>query len=114
MSSKSTLPPVTNPSRVFRIIACPNNEFQSTTNVHVHTLCISPVFKGYIEEPDTTPPAVKRNGEGSLTLNNEKEVVEVVLEYLNQTHSGNDFKLRSSDHDVVFLVKLYKLALSLG
>jgi hypothetical protein len=100
-------------ARPWTVIACadPNNQPQFIVPHHI--LCISPVLKGYIEEPDTTPPGLQRNGAGTLTLNNEGEVVNAMLDYLKQAHS-DVITLQWSDRDVAFFVRLYKLALSLG
>lgn len=89
-----------------KVIACadPNNVYQATVACEI--LSISPVLKGYIEEPDTTPSGVKRNGTGTLTLNNEAEEVKVMLEYLKQAHVDGRFKLEPSNGDAVFLVRL--------
>jgi hypothetical protein len=101
-------------SRPLKVIACadPNNEHRFIVPRHI--LCISPILKGYIEEPDTAPPGVQRNGAGTLTLNSEGEVVNAMLEYLRQAHGDSKFTLQSSGRGAVFFVRLYKLALSCG
>jgi hypothetical protein len=47
-------------------------------------------------------------------LNNEGNLVDVVLEYMKEAYNDKKFTFRSSDRGVVFFVRLYKLALSLG
>ena len=100
-------------ARPWIVIACADPNDQRRFTVPRHILCISPVLKGYIEEPDTTPPGLQRNGAGTLTLNNEGEVVKAMLDYLKQAHS-DELNLQPSDRDGAFFVRLYKLALSLG
>jgi hypothetical protein len=101
-------------AKTLKVIACgdPANERQFIIPQEV--LCISSILKDYVENPDTTPPGLKRKGKGTLTLNNEGDVVEVLLEYLTQAHDNEKFAFRSSDRGVVFSVRLYKLALSLA
>jgi len=96
------------------VVACADPTNERRFLVARHILCISPVLKGYIEKPDTPTTGLKRNGDGTLSLNNEGDVVEVMLRCLRQAHGDNKFSIRPSDGGVVFLVKLYKLALSLG
>jgi hypothetical protein len=114
--STPTHHPCANPqflARPWHVIACADPNDQRKFTVPRHILCISPILKGYIEEPDTTPAGVQRNGAGTLSLNNEGEVVKAMLDYLKQAH-GDERTLQSSDRDVAFFVRLYKLALSLG
>lgn len=102
-------------SRSETVIACgdPNNECQFV-DVSRQILCLSPILKGYIEQPDTRPPGVDRYKDGSIALNNEGEIVKAMLKYLERTHNDQTFTLQSHNLSVVLLVRLYKLALSLG
>jgi hypothetical protein len=104
---------LTNFARPWRVVACgdPNDERHFTVPRHI--LCISPVLKGYFEEPDTTPPGLQRYGAGTLALNNEGDVVKAMLDFLKKARSG-DLTLQSSNRGAAFFVRLYKLALSLG
>jgi len=70
------------------------------------------VLKDYLDDPDTMPPAVRRNGPRSLSLNNEGDVVHAMLAYLRRPYSKEDFQ--AADRGVEFSVQVYKLALSLG
>jgi hypothetical protein len=100
-------------ARPWRVIACADPNDQRQFTVPRHILCISPVLKGYIEEPDTTPSRMQRYGARSFAINIEGEVVKAMLDYLKQAH-GDKLTLQSSDRDITFFVRLYKLALSLG
>lgn len=75
-------------------------------------LCVSPVLKGWIEEPDARPDFVT---EGRISLNGcDAEVVDMVISYLKQNHSCKKFEFPSTDLKAMFFVDVYKLAGSLG
>lgn len=77
-------------------------------------LCVSPIFQGWIEDPDTRPEKIIQE-DGILRLDCEAEVVNMVISYLQREHDRrNSFEFRLAGHDAVFFVKVYKMALSLG
>jgi hypothetical protein len=78
-------------------------------------LCISTVLRGYIEKPEEQSDGVRRNGEGTISLNNEADIVGALLEYLKHEYVGNEFTGWTGDErGPTFTIRLYKLALSLG
>ncbi|KAF2667099.1 hypothetical protein BT63DRAFT_442101 [Microthyrium microscopicum] len=98
------------------VFACPwaNPESRTLFTVPQNVLNISPVLEGYLENPDTIPEGLTRNGPGTLTLNSEGDIVEVVIDYLKHAYDDSAFVLLSEKHDAVFFIRLYKLALSLA
>lgn len=101
-----------------QVIACVDSIKEHQEFVPRRILSISSVLEGFIryidKDPQRIPPGIRRYGPGTLTLNNERDVVKTTLEYLRHAHNGREFTVQPSDRGVVFLVRLYKLALSLG
>lgn len=72
------------------------------------------MLKDYVELPDTVPPEVRRNGEGTLTFNADAVAMRVVVEHLKEKLGAYDFVLQRSEREAVFYLRLYKIALCLG
>ena len=78
-------------------------------------LCLSPVLKEYINQPETIPRHVARHGAGTLTFNASPQAMQAVVEHLTQEHGGQKFvppPAAGTDH--VFHLQLHKMALCLG
>jgi hypothetical protein len=76
----------------------------------------STVIKGWIDDTESLPPSLRKDG-ALYFPECDPEVVRAVIKYLNSTTDGNTAILDPSvggSRDVLFYVKTYKFALCLG
>lgn len=73
----------------------------------------SPVIKDWIEEPESLPDSLKKDG--SLNLENiASEVVADVIRFLENPGAFECLALQPPNSRAIFYTKVYKLALSLA
>lgn len=96
--------------RIWRVRAGQNGRlFEVTRDV----LCISPVLKGYIEDPDTRPDFMEADGIIAWSHLDE-DIVKTVIKYLEHPRGHNLFDGRSKKPQASFFINIYKLASTLG
>jgi len=97
-------------NEMWTVIAANNSE----VFVEPKVLCVSPVLKGWIEEPETRHPVILRR-EGFIDLSGwELDIVNTVVAYLKTQHDLKTFKFRPDNLHPIFFARVYKLALNLG
>jgi hypothetical protein len=80
-----------------------------------HWLCISPVIKGWIEDPKTVPKSMSEKKDTALYFRAcEPEVMDLVIRYLKEEDGNGDYELPPTDRNAIFYAKVYKLAICLG